>query len=237
MGRTFIKKRAGTARKGASFAKAQNKAARAAKSFTRQTTQAAVKQAIVHEAFKKAGYVDLAAATYGQDTTGSVTLIATIAQGASDQQRIGKRAAYKSLQIRGREAAGTAGSINIGGWAIIYDREPTGSLPAVTDILVSINSQSFNNDTNSDRFQTLRRSVRTFIGNTTTPATGHEQWTIEEFLDLKHLPVQYAAAGTGAIGDIKKGALYLITFGNTANGTSSPIMNVAFRTRFADILG
>lgn len=235
--RVFVKSRKGSARRGAGGIAAQNKASRAAKSFMRVNTQAVVKQALASELRKQAGFVDLALASYGMDTTGSVTLIATIPQGAAQTQRIGKKAAYKSLQIRGRVAAGTAGSINIGGWMVVYDKEPQGSLPAVTDILNTISSNSFNNDVNSDRWQILRREVVQFIGNTTTPAVGLEQFVVEEFVDLRSLPIQFSNAGDGAIADIKKGALYFVTFGNTANGTSSPFASVGFRTRFMDILG
>ena len=80
-------------------------------------------------------YVDLANAAYGLNTTGTITLIATIAQGASVQQRIGKRAYYKSLLMRGVIIAGSTGTVADASYLIVYDKRPTGALPAITDIL------------------------------------------------------------------------------------------------------
>ena len=48
-------------------------------------------------------------------------------------------------------------------------------------------------------------------------------------------PVVYKAAGTGAIGDIEEGALYLVTVGQVAAGTAAAAMRVAFRLRFLDV--
>ena len=42
-------------------------------------------------ASKEAGYIDVAAADYVLDTTGSVTLLNTVAQGAAVTQRVGRR--------------------------------------------------------------------------------------------------------------------------------------------------
>ena len=40
---------------------------------------------------QEAGYIDVAAADYVLDTTGSVTLLNTVAQGAAVTQRVGRR--------------------------------------------------------------------------------------------------------------------------------------------------
>lgn len=184
---------------------------------------------------KETGFVDLAAATYGGDTTGSVTLIATVAQGASVNQRVGKKIALKSVQMRGNVSAGTTGTVADCTILIVYDRRPTGSLPAIGDILTAASATSFPNDANSGRFRTLRRMDLVLAGNSTTPATGKEILDIDEFIDLKLKPCVYKAAGTGAIADIEEGALYLVTAGNQAAGTTAANINIAFRTRFVDV--
>ena len=55
------------------------------------------------------------------------------------------------------------------------------------------------------------------------------------WLDLKSKPVVYKAAGTGAIGDIEEGALYLVTIGQVAAGTAAAAARLAFRLRFLDV--
>lgn len=185
---------------------------------------------------KATGYSDLAGATYALDTTGSVTLLATVANGTSVTTRIGKKIAWKGLQIRGYALAKSAAVWNDCAVIIVYDRRPRGALPAVTDILDTASSQSMNKDANSGRFQIVRRWDFDLVGNTTT-FESNTVHSFDQYVDLKGRKCVYEAAGTGAIGDISEGALYLVTVGNQAAGTSAADLNVTCRTRFIDIAG
>lgn len=184
---------------------------------------------------RDAGYVDLAVANYALDTTGSITLLTTIAQGASVNQRIGKKAVYKSLQIRGAVTSNGTAIANDAALILVLDRKPTNALPAITDVLVSANARAFNNDVNSDRFKILRRWDFQLLGNTTAPATGLEGFSADAFVPMKGIPIEFNAAGTGAIGDISKNALYLITVGVNAAGGTAANATLAFRTRFTEV--
>lgn len=187
------------------------------------------------------GYVDLAVAAYACDTTGSVTLLNTVAQGTAVTQRVGKKISMKGLQVRGYSANGTTAVFNDTAWLIVYDKRPTGSLPAVTDILVTATSTSMNNDNNAGRFTILKRVDRVLLGNTTVQAAVANAITdicaISEdcYLDLKGKETIFKAAATGAIGDIEQGALYLVTVGSNAAGTTAASLTVAFRLRFDDV--
>lgn len=183
---------------------------------------------------KESGFIDVASNTYACDTTGTITLLNAIPQGASVNQRVGKRVILKSLQARGALQSGTTTVIADTTVLIIYDRQPGAALPAITDILDTINSRSFNNDGNSDRFKIVRRFDNLMLGNTTAPTTGREGVNFDEFIDLKGMPTVYKALGTGAIADISSGALYLVTVGNLAAGTTAGILVSGFRTRFID---
>lgn len=183
----------------------------------------------------EAGYVDLAADTYNHDTTGEIVLVATIAQGASQQQRVGKKVLYKSLQLRGFIQAGSTGTVADAALIFVYDRRPTGSLPNITDVLNTANSLSMNNDANTGRFKILRRFDWTMIGNNATPSTGREAATIDEYVKLNGLPLVCKAVGTGAIGDIEEGAIYMISVGNVVAGTTAAVTSLTVRTRFVDV--
>jgi len=181
--------------------------------------------------------IDVAQANYALDTTGSVTLLNTVAQGAGVNQRVGKKIVMKGLQCRGNMANNSNATFNDVAFMIVYDKRPTGALPAITDILVSASSNALNNDTNGGRFRIIKRVDDVLTGNfaaaqnvTTTSAVPSDWW-----LDLKSAPVVYKAAGTGAIGDIEEGALYLVTVGNTAAGTTAATAAMAFRLRFLDV--
>lgn len=190
---------------------------------------------------KEKGYVDVTAAAYALDTTGSVTLLNTVAQGAAVTQRVGKKIVMKGLQCRGNVANNSTAILNDVAYMIVYDKRPTGALPTITDILVSASAFSMNNDANAGRFSILKRCDHVVVGNNSlTGAVANaltERTTLDAdwWLDLKSREVVYKAAGTGAIGDIEQGALYLVTIGNNAAGTAAATLTAAFRMRFLDV--
>lgn len=180
------------------------------------------------------GYVDTAVVGYAMDTTGGVTLVATIAQGASVNQRIGKKCMIRSVQIRGVVQNNSAALGNKGTAILVYDRRPTGALPLVTDILVSISSSAFPNDNNTGRFKTLWRRDYDLMGAPSiTAGTDHSQYTVEDFVKVNKKMI-FKAAGTGAIADIEEGAIYLVQCGANAAGTTACTFTVGFRTRFTE---
>lgn len=187
------------------------------------------------QAHKDKGYVDLATANYAMDTTGSITLVATIAQGTTVNTRVGKRAAYVSIQGRGYAFNGSTATSNQGVMILVYDRRPTGSLPAITDILDTATSNSFNNDANSDRFLILKRKEFFLIGTQSAADGPSASAENADFFMRVNKPIVFKAAGSGAIADISEGAIYLVTVGNTAAGTAAATLNLGFRTRFIDV--
>lgn len=186
---------------------------------------------------KEKGYVDLSVADYALDTTGSVTLLNTVAQGAAVTQRVGKKIVMKGLQCRGNSFNNSTATFNDVAYMIVYDKRPTGALPTVSDILVSVSPTAMNNDANAGRFSILKRFDGLMIGNLATAGEKTDCVALSQdwWLDLKSKEVVYKAAGTGAIGDIEQGALYLVTVGANAAGTTAATLRVAFRLRFLDV--
>jgi len=190
---------------------------------------------------KETGYVDTTGITYGLDNTGAIRHINVIPQGTSVNQRVGKKVALKSIQLRG-SAIGRADAVsNDYTYIIVYDKRPTGVLPAITDILDSIDPQSMNNDANAGRFRILKRVDNVLVGgtsltgavaNTLTEATmRNEDW----YLPLNNLQTVFKAATTGVIADVEQGALYIVTLGNQVSGTTAAQLRATIRVRFVDI--
>ena len=187
---------------------------------------------------KESGYKDLLSQALLFDTTGTIVLLCTIAQGAAVTERVGKKIRYKSIQFRMTINAGTAATLNSCSLLLVYDRRPTGALPAITDVLIAATSVSLNNDTNSGRFKILKRYFLTLTGNSTTPDTGAEIVPLEcyyKFRPNKDSIAAFKALASGAIGDIEQGALYVISVGSNAAGTTAALGTLNVRTRFLDI--
>jgi len=182
---------------------------------------------------RELGYVDTASAAEFS-TTGTITLLNTVPQGAGVEQRVGKKIALKGLQCRGQMTNKSTAVTNDIALMIVYDKRPTGSLPHISDILEAVSASALNNDNNSGRFKILKRIDELLLGNGTNltdmTAKGCDWW-----LDLKGLPTVYKALGTGAIADIEDGALYLVCVGDTATGTAAASLVANFRVRFLDV--
>ena len=183
---------------------------------------------------KELGYVDFADQTYAGNTTGTIVLLNTIAQGAGTSQRVGKRVVLKSLQCKGHMTQDSGGTVNTASMIIVYDIRPTGVVPAITDILAINSSAGFPNDANSDRFRILKRVDYTLCG-TSAGTTGNSGRELNFYLKLKDLPQVFKAAGTGSIGDIAEGAIYCVTTGYEAAGVNDINIFAAFRLRYMDL--
>ena len=142
------------------------------------------------------------------------------------------------VQIRGTVQANATTVSNNGAWLIVYDRRPTGSLPAITDVLSSATAISFTNDANSGRFQILKRWNDTILGNVGTAGQQTDKSSV--VVDESSSRCAPCLAPTRLLaparsGDIEQGALYLITVGDNAAGNTDSDAILAFRTRFLDV--
>lgn len=139
--------------------------------------------------------------------------------------------------MRGFAFNNTTALINYCRMMIIWDRQPNKALPAITDVLNSINSISFNNDQNKKRFKTLKNEEFTLVGNSATAGQNNDTTICAKDFYLKFkkpLRIQFGSAGTGAIGDITSGSLLLVTVGGGAAGTAAATLTAGFRTRYID---
>lgn len=185
---------------------------------------------------QEVNFKDTAQATFAMNTTGTIALLTTIAQGAAQTERIGRKISLKSIQVRGRAFSNATTLTTAGAWMIVYDRRPTGTLPAITDILVAADSRAFTNSVNVGRFAIIAREDYAFTGNNLTAAqqTDNSIQVVNKFYKMKGKPMVFKAAATGAIGDIEQGALYAVSVGSSAASTADADVELAFRTRFWD---
>lgn len=182
-------------------------------------------------------YKDLTGATYAGDTTGTVTALNLVAVGDDNTDRDGRQVHLHSVHIQGvvRPVDAQSGA-NFSRLMLIWDSQPNGALPSITDILVSSTSLSGTNLNNRERF-TILRDKRYEVGGVSDTAT--QSYTISpgmhvinEYVKLKGIKTTYSGT-TATIGSVSTGALLMVTISNLAAGLGSAF-DLSTRVRFYD---
>lgn len=194
-----------------------------------------VKGALVSRQEKN--YVDIALAQYAADSTGTITLLNGIAEGDDNTQRNGRKAKMLSCQINGsgQNVAGNTVPQKIR-FLLVWDNAPNGAAPTISQILTTVNSESFPLVDNEDRF-TILRDMKIVLGPNVTTAT-------QTYIDMSIAPLDFYRKinsdtkfnGTGAtIASIQNGALWGVTVGNNVAGVNAANFQYTSRVRFTDI--
>jgi len=196
---------------------------------------------------------------YVSDTLSGITFndkpciqnLCRIQQGSGIPNRIGNKVALKSLRVRATlEITGnpTGAPPQNARFMIVYDRQANGTYPSINAILGDIDVsnvvtgatfQSSINPNYFDRYIVLCDKIFIVgagsLAGTDQGPTELKQFVIDEFIKLKGLEVQYGSSTAGSpISDLNTGALYLIGFGDQANGAEAYYMNATIRLRYYD---
>lgn len=182
--------------------------------------------------------IDTAQATYALDTTGSVTLMNGCSQGTDFTNRIGRKYTNVAVQLEGQ--IGPADNVTqlVGSKCrvmVVYDAQPNGALPAITDVLTAATANSFMNLNNRDRFKVLIDHNVTLGGvqETATQAVAACP-NVDNVSYYKKVNLETICDGTGAtVADIQSGSIFLLTIGSQAAGLGHIFVG-ALRVRFID---
>lgn len=197
--------------------------------------------------------VDLPAASYALNTTGSIVALNLVRSGSTYVNRTGRRIEMKNVRISGLLGAlRTANASDYVRIAVVYDRQTNGALPSLSDVFQTTDQAAANTQTgfsganlnNRDRFVILMDqricvpSQTVTAGQISTPGWQDQQQSqiyVERFIKLGGLLTQFKADSSPAvIGDIATGGLYLITFGGIVAGSEGWSATLETRLRFTD---
>lgn len=174
----------------------------------------------VRQALTEAHVGDIAAAGYTFDATNTnVIHLNPIALGDGLTERHANRVFMTQLQIRGALSVGASSLFNSGTMLIVYDRQPAGALPVITDILDTAGITSFQNLSTRDRFSILWRHDFALEGTAAVP-TADSTRRIDKVLLLNKYAAYTVGTTSGAIANVKSGGLYFVWFGNGAAATA-----------------
>lgn len=148
-------------------------------------------------------------------TTGTVTLLNSIAQGTDYTQRVGRKVYLKSLLFQlDLQPTGTA-SIPIGDFIrclVVYDCQTNAVAPAITDVLQNGAWNSPMNLSNRDRFKVLldkRVAMGAVMYTTGALSTGMAQPKVIRVYKKMNMEVIFGGTGSG-VGAIQTGAIWMI---------------------------
>lgn len=178
-------------------------------------------------------YKDHGLITWDVDNNPVITVINTIPQGTSVSERIGKKVFIKSLRINGEIYGRGSHSDSINHMYVIYDRRPNGTLPGFNDIFSGSVTYEFPNDNNTGRFDILKKQTFNVFGNSSFQFSDKMVQYMDIFIPINR-PAVYKDAGTGGIGDIETGAIYIMWIGNQVPGTLSCYAVGDLRVRYTD---
>lgn len=180
---------------------------------------------------------------------GSITLLANPTLGSDFTNRIGRKIRLKSLYIRGflavERSLANPPSVGqtrsqMGRMIILFDTQPNGALPLITDILVTNSPVSHLNLNNRDRFKVLCDKVWVFdpyILSTTASSYGANQnGCIKPVKKYKRMDLEviYNSTSGGTIADIASGALLMCWIGSNPPGGDDLNVNLSTRVRYSD---
>lgn len=197
---------------------------------------------------KASGFVDLKW-TGDITSTGAIALLATVKNGTGLSERLGRKIAWKNCFIRGGITGGATAIANKLAILIVYDAESSSNnnlstMPNVTEILEAADPNALNLAANLSRFRIMRRMDIILFGGVPAalPADNLLESSgmfVDDMVDLRMKPCEYKAmeSGTGDVGDILKGALYVVLVGSNTTSTLSAQATLNFRTRFVDLDG
>lgn len=168
-------------------------------------------------------FVDTAPASYGCDSTGTVTLLNGVATGTDFTNRIGRRIRNLSLELVGflYPESQTTTQMDLCRVLIVLDKQPNGAIPAITDVLTSSTSLAGRNLNNAKRFTILKDDMME-CGSFSTTATQAVASAPTTQRLVYHLPLgmetEYLNT-TSAITSISTNSIVLLTVGNATSGS------------------
>lgn len=188
--------------------------------------------------------------TYGLPATNTGILLNGVQAASGYFNRIGARIEMKNLHVRGNINNILTSIATFGRIVIVYDRQPTGAIPATTLVLQSRDQTGATTNTvgsevnldQRDRFVIIRDYQTYFppVTNTTGVLTNGPSFPGEDnpfqvnlFIKLKGLSTHFqSTSNPTTIADIATGALYAYFVAGVAASWNA---NLSFRLRYNDL--
>lgn len=188
-------------------------------------------------------YIDNATRGQAVTNSGVLFLLNGLTQGTSATTRVGQRIMMKNFHLKCLILAAQVGqtptiTMSLFRVMVLYDVQPNGATPSVTDILEtntgSLGPLSPMSIANGSRFKVLYD--QRFLCNNQLSAgvlpPKFSNW-MEKFQKM-NLETQYAAANTGTVTDIRTGSLFLLFISDETAAANACQVDFYCRVRYYD---
>jgi len=165
---------------------------------------------------EKEHYVDYMSYTPFHSAFGLENIV-VIPEGYTASERIGKRVTIDTIHVTGVVRKLPTMTTCRAYYAIIYDKFPTGVMPAASDIMTlngnygaDLRNMDFNH-----RFKIIFKRNFNLIAEVGAGGAlcDNSQFYLNDYIYVD-LPMVFKELGTGAIADIEEGAIYLLGMGD-----------------------
>lgn len=136
-----------------------------------------------------------------------VSPVCPVATGNSNATRIGNKIIIKSISYSHEFTPNTIGIAMIGSVALIYDNDPKGAVPGITDIFSSVNPMSLTNNNGIKRYRVLMFDEFVLDQVTGTQVTSNA--TRKKYIRC-NLPQLFLTGNANDVTDYSMGCLYLV---------------------------
>lgn len=179
-------------------------------------------------------YVDKAVDLVSLNSTGDLVLVNGIAAGSGASEHVGREVTMRSVQINLRaQATAATGVAQIVRFLLVYDRQPNGAAPAITDILTSTTVTAPRNLDNRKRFKILWDEVCPLADRITATESGVQHVYLRFYRRLRH-PIEFNATTSATVTAITTGSMYFVGIGTEASGNTDADCVGTCRIRYAD---
>lgn len=228
-----MKRRATTGRRRRSYAAAMPRTMSVAMRTVGRTSLTEVKSYDV-QLCAAGGQLPLLAAAAGAEPAAvwaGLTEVNCVRQDATVAGRIGNKIVMRSIHVRFSVNINAAANYGCARFMLVYDRQPNGAFPAITDILLDQPAgvaRDFGgvNIANKSRWLVLRDQVKLF----------DQAQTVMHFMNWYckcRLEVEFGG-NAGTIADFRTGAVYLVAFYNFVSAGNIAMYLPTCRVRFYD---
>lgn len=152
------------------------------------------------------------------------TSLSTLSLGTDATNRIGRKVVWTKIIVRHFYNNAGAAAVRL---MIVYDKQPNGALPAITDVLLSDTFTSNNNLNNRDRFITILDEI---IGG----EQGDALIGAGLFTRKINLETIFNSGNTGTISDIQSGSIFVMAAAAPSSSANSTALVTRIRLRYLD---